>query len=70
MRSRCNADLDRRLAPVVEGAAYFVVCEALANAARHAPGAPVELTLTLQDDSCASRSATRDPVGRTRRAAA
>jgi signal transduction histidine kinase len=45
-----HADLDRRLAPVVEGAAYFVVCEALANAARHAPGAPVEVTLTLQDD--------------------
>ena len=45
-----HADLDRRLAPVVEGAAYFVVCEALANAARHAPGAPVELTLALHDD--------------------
>ena len=28
-----QVDLDRRLAPVVEGAAYFVVCEALANAA-------------------------------------
>src|SRR3954453_10030356 len=45
-----HADLDRRLAPVVEGAAYVVVCEALANAARHAPGAPVEVTLALHDD--------------------
>ncbi len=45
-----EADLDRRPAPVVEVAVYFVVSEALANAAKHAPGAPVHVTLSLRDD--------------------
>jgi signal transduction histidine kinase len=40
----------RRLAPVVEAAAYLVVCVALANAAEHAPGAAVRVTLALEDD--------------------
>jgi signal transduction histidine kinase len=58
-----QADLDRRLAPVVEGAAYFVVCEALANAAKHAPGAPVEVTLTLHDDVLRLRIRDEGPGG-------
>jgi signal transduction histidine kinase len=45
-----DARLDRRVAPVVEAAVYFVVCEALANAAKHAPGAVVRVTLALEDD--------------------
>jgi signal transduction histidine kinase len=45
-----EGDLDRRLAPVVEAAAYVVVAESLANAARHAPGAPVRVSLALRDD--------------------
>src|SRR3954454_11128868 len=34
-----DAMIPRRLPPVVESAAYFVVAEALTNAAKHAPGA-------------------------------
>jgi len=45
-----RADLDRRPAPVVEAAVYFVVSESLANAAKHAPDAPAHVVLTLHDD--------------------
>ncbi len=45
-----SSDLDRRHAPVLEGAVYFVVCEALVNAAKYAPGAPVHVTLASHDD--------------------
>ena len=38
--------LTRRPPPVVETAAYFVVAEALTNAAKHAPGSEVRVTLT------------------------
>ncbi len=40
-----NAEITRRPPPVVETAAYFVVAEALTNAAKHAPGAAVRITL-------------------------
>jgi signal transduction histidine kinase len=40
-----RSDLRERPAVVVETAAYFVVAEALTNAAKHAPGAPVEVHL-------------------------
>ena len=40
-----NADIPRRPAPVVETAAYFVIAEALTNAAKHAPGAAVRVTV-------------------------
>ncbi|MDA2804726.1 sensor histidine kinase [Nocardiopsis suaedae] len=36
-------DLPGRLPAAVESTAYFVVCEALANAAKHAPGASVRV---------------------------
>jgi signal transduction histidine kinase len=36
---------DARWAPEVEAAAYFVVCEAVTNALKHAPGAPVTIRL-------------------------
>jgi signal transduction histidine kinase len=39
--------LDDRLPPVVEAAAYFVVAESLTNVAKHAPGASVRVTLHL-----------------------
>jgi signal transduction histidine kinase len=39
-------ELDRRPSAVVEGAAYVVIAEALANAAKHAPGAPVAVHLS------------------------
>ena len=40
-----NAEIDHRPPPAVENAAYFVVAEALTNAAKHAPGAPVRVTM-------------------------
>jgi signal transduction histidine kinase len=40
-----NAEIPRRPPPVVETAAYFVVAETLTNAAKHAPGAAVRITL-------------------------
>ena len=40
-----NAEIDRRPPPAVENAAYFVVAEALTNAAKHAPEASVRVTM-------------------------
>jgi len=40
-----DARVSRRLSPVVESAAYFVVAEALTNAAKHARGAAARVTL-------------------------
>ncbi|MGA2008975.1 MAG: histidine kinase [Solirubrobacteraceae bacterium] len=41
-----GAALTRRPPPAVETAAYFVVAESLTNAAKHAPGAGVQVTLS------------------------
>ncbi|MFC5004646.1 sensor histidine kinase [Dactylosporangium cerinum] len=53
-RARVPATLEvagvPRLAADVETAAYFVVSEALQNAARHAPGASVSIQVTFADD--------------------
>jgi signal transduction histidine kinase len=43
-----HAAIGDRPPPVVETAAYFVVAEALTNAAKHAPGAPVRVTLARE----------------------
>jgi signal transduction histidine kinase len=40
-----NAEIPHRPPPAVETAAYFVVAEALTNAAKHAPGADVRVTV-------------------------
>jgi signal transduction histidine kinase len=45
-----DARIGRRPPPVVETAAYFVVAEALTNAAKHAPGAAARVTLALDGD--------------------
>lgn len=45
-----DARLDARLLPVVESAAYFVIAEALTNAAKHAGGATVRITLRRAGD--------------------
>lgn len=42
--------LNRRLPPAVESTAYFVVCEAVANAVRHAGCSRIEVTGSLEDD--------------------
>ena len=39
-----------RVEPAVESAAWFIVLEALANAAKHAPGSAVTVTLSGTDD--------------------
>ena len=58
-----QSELDRRLAPVVEGAAYFVVAEALTNAAKHAPGSPVQVTLSLDGDRVYAEVSDTGPGG-------
>jgi signal transduction histidine kinase len=45
-----QAELERRPAAVVEAAAYFVIAEALTNAAKHAPGSPVQVSMTLDGE--------------------
>lgn len=42
-----DGQLDHRLPPAVETAAYFVVAESLTNVAKHAPGAIARVTLHL-----------------------
>jgi signal transduction histidine kinase len=42
---KVSADVNRRLSPVVESAAYFVVAESLTNAAKYANGAGARVTL-------------------------
>ena len=44
-----DVNIDRRPAPVVETAAYFVVTEALANVSKHAPEATARVRLDLDD---------------------
>ena len=45
-----EASVERRLPPVIESAAYFVVAEALANVGKHAAGATTLVRLDLEDD--------------------
>jgi signal transduction histidine kinase len=45
-----DARLDRRLLPVIETAAYFLVAEALTNVAKHGGGAGAHLTVALEGD--------------------
>jgi signal transduction histidine kinase len=45
MHVSVNAEIDHRPPPAVENAAYFVVAEAITNAAKHSPGAPVRVTM-------------------------
>lgn len=40
--------VDRRLPPLVETTAYFVIAESLTNAHKHAPDAPVEVTIAAE----------------------
>ena len=44
-----EAGRDRRWAPEAEAAAYFVTCEAVTNALKHAPGSRVHVALTCLD---------------------
>ncbi|HEX6685802.1 MAG TPA: sensor domain-containing protein [Candidatus Limnocylindrales bacterium] len=62
LRSAIRVDLDlrlrRRLTAPVESAAYFAVCESLANAIRHSHAARVRITLV--DDGAALRLTVHD----------
>lgn len=53
---------DRRLSPPIEAAAYFVVAEALTNAARHA-GTAVDVTASLANDRLTIRVRDEGPGG-------
>jgi signal transduction histidine kinase len=48
-----DAEVDRRAPPVVEAAAYFVVAEALTNAAKHGGGAPARVWARLDGETLA-----------------
>lgn len=66
-RARVPATLDvagvPRLATDVETTAYFVVSEALQNAVRHAPGAPVHIRVTFEHDELVVRVHDDGPGG-------
>ena len=49
MEVTVDAQLERRLPPVVETAAYFVAAESLTNVAKHAPGATALVSLSESD---------------------
>jgi signal transduction histidine kinase len=55
--------VERRPPPVVETAAYFVVAEALTNAAKHAAGAPTRVTIALDADTLVVTVADDGPGG-------
>ena len=64
-----NASILRRPLPVVETAAYFVVAEALTNAAKHAGGAAATVELADHGDRLVVEVARRGPGRRRRRPA-
>ncbi len=50
MKVTLSVDLEKRPAPAVESAAYFVVAETLANAAKHARARRLDITIARTDD--------------------
>ena len=58
-----NTQLERRLPPVVETAAYFVAAESLTNVAKHAAGAPARVSLTERDGQLAVEISDDGPGG-------
>jgi signal transduction histidine kinase len=58
-----DGQLDHRLPPVVEAAAYFVVAESLTNVAKHAPGAGAHVTLHLDGAMLVVEIADNGPGG-------
>ena len=66
-RSTVNVEvvgqLDDRLPPVVEAAAYFVVAESLTNVAKHAPGASARVTVHLDGGMLVVEIADNGPGG-------
>jgi signal transduction histidine kinase len=48
---RLDITLDRRLPDAVEVAAYYVVCEALANAVKHAVASTIDVAAHAEDDT-------------------
>jgi signal transduction histidine kinase len=58
-----QTELDRRLPPAVENAAYFVVAESLTNALKHAPGAQVQVAISHAADELSIVVSDRGPGG-------
>jgi signal transduction histidine kinase len=52
-----------RLAPSIEATAWFVACEGIANASRHAPGEPIEVDVSTVDGRLVVTVADRGPGG-------
>jgi signal transduction histidine kinase len=58
-----EVDVAERPVPVLETTAYFVVAEALTNAAKHAPDARVHVAVSADDDFLRVRVADNGPGG-------
>jgi signal transduction histidine kinase len=56
-------EIDHRLPPVVETAAYFVVAESLTNVVKHAPGASARVTVSLDGAMLVVEVADNGPGG-------
>jgi signal transduction histidine kinase len=69
LRVSVRCEVDGRFSPAIELAAYFTALEALQNAAKHAPGSNVIMSLAMVDGPWCSPSPTTVP-GWTRRPAA
>ncbi len=54
---RVDVDLDRRLAPDIEATAYFVVSEALTNAAKHSGASAIAVTATAMTSTSGTSTA-------------
>jgi signal transduction histidine kinase len=56
-------DLTGRLHPDIEAAAWFVACEGVANARKHAPGTPIAVTVRTRDTRLLVEVSDRGPGG-------
>ena len=63
VEARFDVALDRRYPMAVEASAYFLISEALTNAARYAPGARVDVTVAADDATLTVTVADDGPGG-------
>jgi len=63
MEVSVDAQLDRRLPPVVETAAYFVAAESLTNVAKHASGAAARVSLEEREGQLVVKISDDGPGG-------
>jgi signal transduction histidine kinase len=58
-----TCEVSGRLAPSIEATAWFVACEGIANASKHAPGTPIEVHVSATDRRLLVRVADSGPGG-------